>query len=144
VTLARYAYAYSFTRRRIADSARADTPELAAAFVLPLFDGAEQERLLVVLLDRKHTTIGVEEVYRGTVSGSPVRIAEVFRAAVRLGASGILLAHNHPSGDPTPSADDIRTTRDAVAAGRLLGIEVVDHIIAGENRYQSMRRLGEI
>jgi DNA repair protein RadC len=137
-------YAYTFTRKRIADAppaARCDTPELLAQTVAPLLDDAETERLVVVALDRKHKAIGAETVYVGTVSGTSVRIAELFRLAVRLNASGIAIAHNHPSGDPSPSADDIRTTRDAVSAGRLLGIEVVDHLVYGDAAtWVSMRR----
>ena len=69
-----------------------------------------------------------------------MRIAELFTEAVRRNASGILLAHNHPSGDPSPSADDLRTTKDAMAAGGLLGIEVVDHLIFGAGRWISLQR----
>jgi DNA repair protein RadC len=79
-------------------------------------------------------------VYVGNVAGTPVRIAELFTEAVRRNASGILLAHNHPSGDPTPSADDLRTTHDAAAAGQLLGIDVVDHVVFGAGRWVSLRR----
>ena len=79
-------------------------------------------------------------MYVGNVAGTSVRIGELFTEAVRRNASGIVLAHNHPSGDPSPSADDLRTTKDAVAAGRLLGIEVVDHLVFGAGRWVSLQR----
>ena len=131
-TAVRVAAACELGRRVIAagaDGERCDTPELAGAALAPHFAHLERESLVVALLSRKHRLIAVVPVYVGNVAGSPVRIAELFTEAVRRNASGILLAHNHPSGDPSPSADDLRTTKDAAAAGRLLGIEVVDHLV---------------
>lgn len=133
-------YDYTFTRRKIADSlpSRCDTAELAFEHVRDI-SNEETEVLVVLVLNRKQRAIARETVYRGTVSGMSVRIAELFRTAIRLNGSGILVAHNHPSGDPTPSGDDIRTTRDAIAAGRLLGIEVIDHLVVGDPKFVSMR-----
>lgn len=132
-------YEYTWSRRRIAeDSECLSSPEAAARFLAPLFDGAESERLIVVLLTRKHRPMAVETVYTGTVTGMSVRIGELLRAAVRLNAPALMIAHNHPSGDPTPSAEDIRTTRDTVAAGKLLGIDVLDHIVMGDGRWVSV------
>ena len=82
------------------------------------------------------------EVYRGNVSASLVRISELFSEAVRRNASGIVLAHNHPSGDPTPSPDDLHVTAEAIAAGRLLDIDVLDHIVLGNGRFVSLRDRG--
>lgn len=126
------------------DGERCDTPELAAVALAPHFAHLEREALVVALLTRKQRLVAVTPLYRGSVSGTTVRIAELFEDAVRRGAPGILLAHNHPSGDPTPSADDIRTTRDAAQAGRLLGIDVVDHIVFGAGRWVSLRRAGAL
>lgn len=123
-----------------ADGERCDTAELAAAALAPHFAHLERESLVVALLSRKHRLSAVVPVYVGNVAGTSVRIGELFTEAVRRNASGILLAHNHPSGDPSPSADDLRTTKDAAAAGRLLGIEVVDHVIFGAARWVSLRR----
>ncbi len=83
-------------------------------------------------------------LYRGSVSSAPARIAEVFREAVRCNASAIAVAHNHPSGDPSPSADYIAFTQAVVEAGVLLEIRVLDHLVFGHGRYVSMRerRLG--
>lgn len=138
----RYFYEYRFTRHAIGERARCDMPDLAHEAVAPLFAGAESERLVVVALDRKQRTLAAETLYVGNVAGCSVRMAEVFRLAVRVNASGLILAHNHPSGDPTPSADDLRSTRDARAAGRLLGVEVIDHLILGDEggRWVSLRR----
>jgi len=144
-TAVRVAAACELGRRVIAASAdgeRCDTPDLAAAALAPHFAHLERESLIVALLSRKHRLTAVVPVYVGNVAGTSVRIAELFTEAVRRYASGILLAHNHPSGDPSPSADDVRTTKDAVAAGRLLGIEVVDHVIFGAGRWTSLRRAG--
>jgi DNA repair protein RadC len=114
--------------------------ELAAAALAPHFAHLERESLVVALLSRKHRLIAVVPVYVGNVAGTSVRIGELFTDAVRRNASGILLAHNHPSGDPSPSADDLRTTKDAAAAGRLLGVEVADHLVFGAGRWVSLRR----
>jgi DNA repair protein RadC len=123
-----------------ADGERCDTPDLAAAALAPHFAHLERESLVVALLSRKHRLMAVVPVYVGNVAGTPVRIAELFTEAVRRNASGIVIAHNHPSGDPAPSGDDLRTTKDAAAAGRLLGIEVVDHVVFGAGRWISLRR----
>ena len=142
-TAVRVAAACELGRRVIAagaDGERCDTAELAAAALAPHFAHLERESLVVALLSRKHRLIAVVPVYVGNVAGTPVRIAELFTEAVRRNASGMLLAHNHPSGDPSPSGDDVRTTKDAIAAGRLLGIELVDHLVFGAGRWVSLQR----
>ena len=142
-TAVRVAAACELGRRVIAagaDGERCDTPELAAAALAPHFTHLERESLVVALLTRKHRLISVVPVYIGNIAGTSVRIGELFTEAVRRNASGVLLAHNHPSGDPSPSADDVRTTKDAAAAGRLLGIEVVDHLVFGAGRWVSLQR----
>ena len=121
---------------------RCDTAELAAAALAPHFAHLARECLVVALLSRKQRLLAVTPLYWGSVSGTPVRIAELFTEAIRRQSPGIVLAHNHPSGDPSPSADDIRTTRDAAQAGRLLGIDVVDHLVFGAGRWVSLRRIG--
>lgn len=100
----------------------------------------EQEHLRVVLLNTKNHVVGVRDVYRGSVNASQVRTAEVFRDAVKENCPAIIVAHNHPSGDPAPSPEDVRVTRDLVAAGKLLDIEVLDHLVIGRNRYVSLRQ----
>jgi DNA repair protein RadC len=100
----------------------------------------DQEHLKVVLLNTKNHVVAVRDVYRGSVNSSQVRTAEVFRDAIKENCPSIVVAHNHPSGDPTPSPEDVRVTRDLVAAGRLLDIEVLDHLVIGRNRYVSLRQ----
>src|SRR5439155_231906 len=102
----------------------------------------EREELRVVLLNTKNVVLRVVTVYQGNVSSSLVRVGELFRDAVRLNASGLILVHNHPSGDPTPSPDDLHLTAEALAAGRLLDIEVLDHLVIGHDAYVSLRDRG--
>jgi DNA repair protein RadC len=102
----------------------------------------EREELRVVLLNTKNAVLKVVTAYQGNVSASLVRVGELFRDAVRLTASGIILVHNHPSGDPTPSPDDLHLTAEALAAGRLLDIAVLDHLVIGHDAYVSMRDRG--
>jgi DNA repair protein RadC len=99
----------------------------------------EREELHVVVADVKNRIVATERVYQGSVSASLVRIGELFTEAVRRHASGIVIVHNHPSGDPTPSPDDLHLTAQAIAAGRLLDIAVLDHIIIGRDAYRSLR-----
>jgi DNA repair protein RadC len=102
----------------------------------------EREELRTVLLDTKNHVLRVATVYQGNVSASLVRVGELFRDAVRLNAAGIILVHNHPSGDPTPSPDDLHLTAEALAAGRLLDIEVLDHLVIGHDAFVSLRDRG--
>ena len=102
----------------------------------------EREELRAVLLNTKNVVLRVATVYQGNVSSSLVRVGELFRDAVRLNATGIILVHNHPSGDPTPSPDDLHLTAEALAAGRLLDIELLDHLVIGHDVYVSLRDRG--
>jgi DNA repair protein RadC len=101
-----------------------------------------REELRVVLLDTRNGVLAMPTVYVGNVSAALVRIAELFRDAVRLHAARLILVHNHPSGDPTPSPDDLHMTAEAVAAGRLLDIAVLDHLVIGHGAYTSLRDRG--
>jgi DNA repair protein RadC len=102
----------------------------------------EREELRVVLLNTKNAVLRVATVYQGNVSSSLVRVGELFRDAVRLNASGVILVHNHPSGDPTPSPDDLHLTAEALAAGRLLDIDLLDHLVVGHDAWVSLRDRG--
>ena len=116
-----------------------DSPKALGEFLLPRFGAHAMERLGVVLLDGRHRLIQVHVVSEGAtdrVIGVP---RDVFREAVIAGAAGLVLFHNHPSGDPTPSAADIRLTQRLAEAGALVGIVVVDHIILGDGVYCSLR-----
>ncbi|HXH20549.1 MAG TPA: DNA repair protein RadC [Dehalococcoidia bacterium] len=102
----------------------------------------DQERLRVLLVNLRNQVTSIAEVYRGSVTLTQVRIAELFREAVRQNAPSIILVHNHPSGDPSPSADDVTLTKIAVGAGEVLQIEVLDHVIIGDRRWVSMKQMG--
>lgn len=102
----------------------------------------EQEELRIIALDTKNRVMGIETIYRGTVNSASIRTAEVFAPAVRRNATSMILVHNHPSGDPAPSSADISTTIELVNAGRILEVRVLDHIIIGQGRHVSMKRLG--
>lgn len=104
----------------------------------------DQEQLRVILVSTRNQVLAVREVYKGSVSMAQVRTAEVFRDAIRQNAPALIMVHNHPSGDPTPSADDAAMTKQIVAAGQLLNVEVLDHIIIGDRKLASMKALGFI
>lgn len=97
----------------------------------------DRERFLAVLLNGKNRVLGLHEVSVGTLTASLVHPREVFKAALVGNAAAILVVHNHPSGDPTPSAEDIAITQRLREAGELLGIRVLDHVILGDGRYIS-------
>ena len=109
------------------------TPEMALL---------DQESLRVLLLNTRNEVLSISEVYRGNVSTALIRVVEVFQGAVRENCPSIIVAHNHPSGDPTPSDDDLRVTRDIQDAGRLLNIDALDHVIIGQQRFVSLKDQG--
>ncbi|CAA9227700.1 MAG: UPF0758 family protein [uncultured Chloroflexi bacterium] len=104
----------------------------------------DQEELWLLLLNSKNQVLAIRRTYRGTINASSVRVAELFRAAIRENAVSVIIVHNHPSGDPTPSPEDVRVTSEAFRAGELLDVAVLDHIIvgAGRDRYVSMKERG--
>jgi DNA repair protein RadC len=102
----------------------------------------EREELRVILLNTKNLVLRVVTVYSGNVSSSLVRVGELFREAVRDNITGVILVHNHPSGDATPSPDDLHLTAEALAAGRLLDIDVMDHIVIAASGFTSLRDRG--
>jgi DNA repair protein RadC len=106
-------------------------PEEAADMIRPLVQNATQESLFAITLDSKNKAINVHEVTRGLVDKSSSHPREVFRAAIIDNASRVVLAHNHPSGDPTPSRADLQATQKLVNAGQIIGIELLDHVIVG-------------
>lgn len=99
----------------------------------------EKEQFRVLLLNTKHQVLAIEVVSLGDLTSTIVHPREIFKEAVRRAAAAVILAHNHPSGDPTPSREDLEITRRITEAGKILGIEVLDHIIIGDNRYISLR-----
>ena len=104
----------------------------------------EREEFRILFLDRKNQLIADEVQQRGTVDHTPVYPREVVKRALELSATAVILAHNHPSGDPTPSRADITMTRQIVDIGAPLGIKVHDHVIVGKHGHASLRALGHI
>ena len=119
---------------------RISTPENAARILMARIGNPRQEELWVMLLDTKHQVLRLHNVYRGQVDSAAVRVCEVFREAVRDNAKAIIVAHNHPSDDVTPSVADIDITRDLRHAGDLLGIDLLDHIIVTRTAYRSLKQ----
>jgi DNA repair protein RadC len=118
------------------------SPADAAAMVQYEMSALLQEELRVMLLDTRNRVQFIETVYRGSVNSSQVRIAEVFKAAIRRNATNLIVIHNHPSGDPTPSPDDVAITRAILQAGELLDVKLLDHIIIGSGRFVSLKERG--
>jgi len=121
---------------------RVSGPADAARLLLPEMGLLESEQMRVLLLNTKSHLIAAVTLYNGTVSACHVRVAEVFREAVRCNATSLILVHNHPSNDPSPSPEDVVITREIVRAGRLLDIGVLDHLVVGGDAYTSLRERG--
>jgi DNA repair protein RadC len=135
--------------RRTLATAAAERPRVtsardAARLLLPRFGSRGVEQFGIILLDTRHRVLRTAVIASGTTNTSVVEPREVFREAALGGASAIVAFHNHPSGDPTPSPDDVALTRRLAAAGVLMGIDLVDHIIVGDQRYCSLKELREL
>jgi len=126
--------------QRITISSAADVDQV----MRHLLSGKNQEELWVLALTTRNRLIRKEQLYIGTVNHSSVRMAEIFEIALRCQATAIILVHNHPSGDPAPSEDDIRFTEELVKAGRLMDVGVLDHVIIGSSGHESIRRTGRV
>lgn len=118
------------------------SPTDAADLLMLEMGHLDQEHLRTVLLDTKNRVQHVATIYIGSVNSALIRIGEVFKDAIRRNSTALIVAHNHPSGDPTPSPEDILVTRQIVEAGKLLDIDVLDHLIIGRGRWVSMRERG--
>jgi DNA repair protein RadC len=123
---------------------RLASPRDSAALLLPAFGSRPVEHFGAVLLDTKHRVIRTTVVAVGTLNSTVVEPRDVFREAMLSAAAAIVVFHNHPSGDPSPSPDDIALTRRLAAVGELLGITVVDHLVLGDARYCSFKEIGEL
>ena len=131
-------YEYTFVRQHVRDvdfRAASNSADVADA-VDPLFRGAETERLVGVALDAHIHILGIETVYVGNVSAALVRVGELFRLPVRLNAKSLVIAHNHPSGSLEPSLDDLHLTAEVARAGRILDIQLLDHLIVVDAPYR--------
>ena len=102
----------------------------------------DQEEFRTVMLDTKNQLLGIETVYRGSLNASMIRVGEVYKAALRRNSAAIIVCHNHPSGEPDPSPEDVLLTKEIVAAGKLLDVELLDHLVIGQGRWISMREKG--
>ena len=118
------------------------SPQDVANLLLAEMGLLEQEHLRVVLLNTKNQVLAMPEVYKGSVNSAQVRVSELLREAIREGCPALIVVHNHPSGDPTTSADDIELTRQLIEAGKLLDIDVLDHIVIGGHGFVSLRERG--
>ena len=132
---------------RISKYARTEKPAIhspkdAAKEILFEMSGLDKEHLWVLLLDTRNRLVDTEKLYIGSVNSSTVRVAELFRGAIHRNLTSIILAHNHPSGDPSPSPEDVALTRAAVQAGKLMDIEVLDHLVLGGGNFVSMKEKG--
>jgi DNA repair protein RadC len=118
------------------------SPADAAALVQFDMSALEQEELWVIALDTRNRVLKIEKLYKGSLNQSQVRVGELFKSAIRLNAANVIVVHNHPSGDPTPSPDDVTVTRQIIQAGKLLDVEVLDHIVIGRERFVSLKDRG--
>ncbi len=115
------------------------SPADAAALVQYEMSGLEKEEMRVILLNSRNSVVDIVTVAHGSLNSAQIRVGEVFTPAVRKNAAAIIVVHNHPSGDPQPSPNDIAITRAIVEAGKLLGIEVLDHLVIGLGKYLSLK-----
>jgi DNA repair protein RadC len=124
--------------------ARLDRPAAVARLLAPEVRGLEVETFHTLVLDARHELVAHERVAVGTLMNAPVHPREVFRPALRRTCAAIIVAHNHPSGDPEPSAEDLAVTQRLVEAGRILGVPLLDHVVLGEGRWVSLRERGAL
>ena len=122
---------------------RIDTPRNVFEIASSYLEGADREHFVVIMLDTKNRVIGMNTVAIGMLSSCPIHPREVFKPAILANAAGIILLHNHPSGDPSPSQDDLLLTKRLREAGEVLGIRVVDHVILGCANYASLKERGQ-
>jgi DNA repair protein RadC len=120
------------------------SPRESAALLMSVLEDEPTEVFAILCLSTKHRVIAFHEVSRGTLDSTLVHPREVFKAALLANAAAIVVAHNHPSGDPSPTTDDVAITTRLVAAGGILGIHVLDHIVVGDGRYFSFEEAGRL
>ena len=128
----------------LGDRLKVTRPADVAEYLGPEMRGLAQEQLRVVLLDTKNRVLATPLIYQGGLNSVVIRLGDVFREAVLGAAASVVAFHNHPSGDPTPSPDDVELTRRLRAAGTLMGVELVDHIVLGEVEYCSFKEMGQL
>lgn len=115
------------------------SPADAANLLMSEMMFLEQEHMRLILLDTRNRVISMPTIYKGSLNTSVIRVGELFRAAIKENAAAFIAVHNHPSTDPSPSPEDVAVTRKIYEAGHLMGIELLDHVIIGQQRFVSMR-----
>lgn len=147
-TAARLVAAIELGRRTLErapeERVRFTTPRELAQYLMPRYGAHPVERFGIVLVDTRHQLIRVRVLSVGSLDTVTAQPREVFREALAAGAAGVAVFHNHPSGDPNPSPDDITLTHRLMTAGKVVGIDVIDHVIIGDGRYFSMREFGGV
>ncbi len=130
-------------RSRQSERPIVDCPHRAWELLAPFLECLDHEEFWVMCLDTRNRGLGIHPLYRGAIDVVPnIRVAEVFRLALLVNARSIVVAHNHPSGDPSPSDNDIKITRKLAEAGELLDVPLLDHLIIGQpGRYQSLKEM---
>jgi DNA repair protein RadC len=118
------------------------SPTDAANLLMLEMSHLDQEHLRTVLLDTKNRVQAISTVYIGSLNASLIRVGEIFKEALKRNSAALIVVHNHPSGDPTPSPEDVLVTREIISAGKLLDIDVLDHLVIGQGRFVSMRERG--
>jgi len=118
------------------------SPADVAQLLMAEMSHLEQEHFKVLMLDTRNRLLADKTLYIGSLNASHIRVCEVFRDAIRRNAAAIIVVHNHPSGDPTPSPEDVEATRQILAGGLLVDIDLLDHLIIGKNRFVSLRERG--
>lgn len=115
-------------------------PNDIAKILIPRYRYATQENFIIVLLNTKNEVISINDISTGSLNASIAEPREVFREVLKYPTSAVILAHNHPSGNPNPSVEDIKITKKLINAGKILGIDVLDHIIIGDNEFRSLKQ----
>lgn len=145
-TTARIKAAFELGRRLLvaapSEKPMVRTPADAANMLMAEMSLLSQEHLRTVLLDTRNRVISIPTIYIGSLNSAAVRVGEVFREAIRCNCAAMIVCHNHPSGDPSPSPEDVQVTRQIVEAGSLMGIDVLDHLIIGRQRFVSLKERG--
>jgi DNA repair protein RadC len=133
-------YEFAIVRNEVdAQTMRIERPQAAVQLFTEFADAASKESLFVLIVDGRNNLVGIQEVYRGTATGTSVRIAELLTPVLMLQGVGMVLVHNHPSGDHQQSDEDVRLTVDVIKAARLMDIEMLDHLVIGKEGFTSIR-----
>lgn len=133
-------YEFAIVRNQVElDMPRVESPAQAVELFAQFADEATKESLFVLIVDGRNGLVGVQELYRGTATGTSVRIAEIFTPILLNAGVGFVLVHNHPSGDHEPSEEDAKLTQEVIRASKLLDIQMLDHLVIGSGGFSSIR-----